>query len=209
MTTAVRQAAEDAAETAMCDPSWPQLWQNITENWGSGHFDPVVEACFPIHAWGRWNTRGRAKPEGVLLFSKIEAAIRTGQVALALIPVGSEPGANSDMEGNNAKLAAIEPSDFRAVFHGEPYGPDGWVECLRGDLLALAHVQSEDDGLLVESWYEPIPRGKISLEVGAFDPCRGWLDYIAMGRPLAVWAYGRKDILLVIPTCRSLDASAD
>jgi len=111
-------------------------------------------------------------------FLSMLAEIKNERIACAYVEVGSTPGKDSDIDGNNQKLAKL-PAGFKGKFWGGTQDEDGYIDIT--EPIGLLSFEAGKQIANIE--------GKIPLEVGYINPCKvAFYMNTPVGR-LARWPY--------------------
>ena len=125
-------------------------------------------------------------------FGEVHAGIMLGNIVMAKICLGFEPGRDKDIDGNNEKLKKIF-SPFSGKFWGGTQGEDGRID-ISGEIdLSGKNIETNKKISIKTS-------GSFPLEVGYTSAVKTFFSLCAEGGVgrLARWPYGSPDIYLLM-----------
>ena len=121
----------------------------------------------------------------------VETRMQCGWLALAVVPLGAEPGPDREVGANQEALCRL-PAPFSAACHSGPGDDDGWLEW--DALIQVVHPMSDDQRLELE-----FPPSGVPLEIGHTDPdTTVW--HLHQQGGLARWPYGHSHLTLLLST---------
>lgn len=186
-------ALQDALDTLIHeDSAWLPILQDIQKRMNDRFYGPTL-LDFAVQKWAGFRG-GKFDLYDAFAFSKIHSLLCEGKVAHCQIHVGSGPGKDKDIEGNNRLLQNL-PEPFTACFQpqaGSGDNDDGYVEW-ESAVEMVKMVLNADGTETASSVIVPVQR--VPLEVGTTAASRT-IHHLNQNGALARWPYGHEWLLV-------------
>lgn len=191
MPTAHSTAIEDIVNEKLFDAEYARTLATYLKNIKTGKYDQLlVDAVFQ-KSW----QEGQPNIYDAYAFAVIYSGLYGGTLASCSIPIGSAPGRDRNLSGNNEKLAAL-PEGFSAQFdpdRGRGASSDGRISWDFELGANSTRVLDGDEHENLKVWIGP---GSAPLEVGTTAASRTLLHIMQDGR-VCRWPYDSEDALLI------------